>query len=99
MHKSVNEIKLLEKVEKYFALTEKALKKIKVTDKNPKAAQDLKDLSERYFKDAQFFDQNGDKVNAYGALCYAHCFLDCGARLGLFDVDGDNTLFMVDGKK
>lgn len=90
--------KLIEKVGKYFALTEKALKKIKITNKDKKAAQDLKDLSERYYKDAQFFDKNGDKVNAYGALCYAHCFLDVGARLGLFDVDGDDQLFMVDGK-
>jgi hypothetical protein len=34
-------------------------------------------------------------VNAFGAVCYSHAFLDIGARIGLFDVD-DNQLFMVD---
>jgi hypothetical protein len=35
-------------------------------------------------------------VNAFAALNYAHGWLDAGARLGLFDVDHDSTLFTVD---
>ena len=54
------------------------------------------DLAQRYYDDAKYFEKKGDLVNAYGAVVYSHAFLDAGARLGFFDVDGDNTLFMVD---
>ncbi len=83
---------------KYLDLTKEALSKVKITPKDPKAAEDLLDLSKRYYSDAQYFEKKGDLIRAYGAVCYAHCFLDSGARLGLFDVDGDSRLFMVDGK-
>jgi len=43
--------------------------------------------------------KKGDVVNAFACLNYAHGWLDAGARLGLFDVDGDNVLFTVDEKK
>ena len=95
----MTEQKLKEKVEKYFSLTKEAFEKVKITDKDKKGAQDLLDLAQRYYDDAHFFKGQGDLVNAYGAVCYAHAFLDAGARLGLFDVGGDNRLFMVDPKK
>jgi len=91
-------IQLKEKLEKYFSLTKKALDKVKITEKDRKAAEDLLDLSKRYYQDAKFFEEKDDLTNAYGAVCYTHAFLDAGARLGLFDVDGDNELFMVDEK-
>jgi len=80
----------------YLSLTKEALAKIKITLKDPKAAEDLLDLAKRYYSDAQYFEKKGDLIRAYGAVCYAHCFLDAGARLGLFDVGGDSRLFMVD---
>jgi|TARA_B100001971_G_C18172679_1_gene528113 hypothetical protein len=57
------------------------------------------DMASRYYSDAQHFADKGDKVNAFAALNYAHGWLDAGARLGLFDVDGDNVLFTVDAKE
>ena len=45
------------------------------------------------------YAEKGDLVNAFAALNYAHGWLDAGARLGLFDVDGDNVLFTVDAKE
>lgn len=92
---------LTQKLEKYLSLTKEALDKIKFSDKlseeQSKQARDLLNLSNCYFDDALHFKEKGDLVNAYGAVCYAHCFLDVGARIKLFDVD-DNRLFMVDKK-
>ena len=85
-----------QKLSKYFELTSKALKKVKIVEKHRKQAGDLLDLAQRYFDDAKHFEKNKDLVNAFGAVVYSHAFLDIGARLGLFDVGNDSTLFMVD---
>ena len=61
-----------------------------------KSAEDFLDLAQRYFDDAKYFEKKNDLVNAYGAVVYAHAFLDIGARLGFFDVGKNNELFMVD---
>ncbi len=85
-----------EKLKKYFELTSLALKKVKIVEKHRKEAEDLLNLARFYFDDARHFEKKGDLVNAYGAVCYSHAFLDIGARLGFFDVGKDNRLFMVD---
>ena len=85
-----------QKLAKYFELTSKALKKIKIVEKHKKEAVDFLDLAQRYFDDAKYFEKKNDLVNAFGAIIYAHAFLDAGARLGFFDVGKDNELFMVD---
>ena len=85
-----------QKLQKYFELASKALKKIKIVEKHRKEAEDFLDLAKRYFDDAKYFEKKGDIVNAFGAVVYAHAFLDAGARLGFFDVGKDNKLFMVD---
>lgn len=89
-----------EKLKKYFDVTSRALKKVKLA--KPKSinweakAKDFLDMAQRYFSDAKHFEQKGDTVTAFAALNYAHGWLDAGARLGLFDVDHDDTLFVVD---
>lgn len=89
-----------EKLAKYFDVTGRALKKVKIgKQKNLNwraAAEDFLDMAQRYYSDAQHFADKGDLVTAFAALNYAHGWLDAGARLGLFDVDHDNTLFTVD---
>ena len=89
-----------QKLQKYFELTSKALKKIKIPENldinSKKSAEDFFDLAKRYYEDAKYFEKKGDLVNAYGAVVYAHAFLDAGARLGFFDVGKDNEMFMVD---
>ena len=91
---------LEQKLQKYFELTSRAFKKVKIFSnldtKSKKSAEDFLDLSQRYFEDAKYFEKKGDLVNAFGAVVYSHAFLDAGARLGLFDVGKDNELFMVD---
>jgi uncharacterized protein len=88
------------KLATYFDRTKRALAKVKLVDKQKinglAAAKDFLDMATRYFTDAQHFADKGDVVTAFAALNYAHGWLDAGARLGLFDVDGDNELFVVD---
>lgn len=81
-----------EKLDKYFSLTEKALKEIRIKDSK---ADKLIDMSKRYFSDAKHFREKGDIVNAFAAVCYAHCFLDTAALLGFIE-NKDNKLFMTD---
>ncbi len=89
-----------DKFQKYFELTSRALKKVKIPDglssQAKKSAEDFLDLANRYYDDARYFEKKGDLINAYGAVVYAHAFLDAGARIGFFDVGKDNELFMVD---
>lgn len=87
---------LEQKLEKYLKLTAKGLNKVKIVQSREKEAEDILDLAKRYYSDAQYFYNKGDLVNAFGAVVYAHAFLDIGARIGLFDVGKDNKLFMVD---
>ena len=89
-----------EKLKKYFDITSRALKKVKIAKATPidweAKAKDFLDMAQRYFSDAKHFEQKGDIVTAFAALNYAHGWLDAGARLGFFDVDHDDTLFTVD---
>lgn len=90
------------KLKKYFGVTGKALKKVKINKKAEidveESAKDFLDMATRYFEDAKYFEKQCDYVNAFACLNYAHGWLDAGARLGLFDVDGDSSLFTVDGE-
>ncbi len=85
-----------EKLEKYFKITGKALKKIKITKKNPELANQFFDMAQRYYSDAEYFKKKGDYVTAFAALNYAHGWLDAGAVSKLFDVGRDSKLFTVD---
>ena len=82
-----------ERLAKYFALTEEALKGASQAPKDTaraKEAADFLDMASRYH-----FESEGDLVTAFAAVTYAHAWLDAGARIGLFRV-GDSRLFVVD---
>ncbi len=89
-----------EKLDRYFDLTNRAIKKIKINldvkFDSKKIAEDFLDMASRYVEDSKYFRNKGDFVNALAALSYAHAWLDAGARIGIFDVDHDNELFTVD---
>ena len=91
-----------QKLDKYFDVTGRALKKVKIVKKAPKdldwqkAAEDFLDMATRYYEDAKHFAKKGEIVTAFAALNYAHGWLDAGARIGLFDVGHDSELFTVD---
>ena len=85
-----------EKIEKYFSLTSKALDicKKNVIKSKEKQAKEIIEMVSNYLSDAKHFESNGDYVNAFGALNYAHGWLDCGVRLDIFNVN-DNRLFTI----
>jgi len=84
------------KLEKYFNLTDKALKiaKNSVVKGKEKYAKEIFEMVENYLSDAKHFEKNQDFVNAFGAVNYAHGWIDSGVRLDVFDVD-DRELFTV----
>ena len=88
-----------EKIDKYFKITGEALDMVKANkmdEERIEQAKDFLNMAESYYSDAKHFYDNHDWVLAYGALNYAHGWLDAGARIQLFDVH-DDRLFTVDG--
>lgn len=81
---------------KYFDLTSKALAIIKknVINGKEEEAKEIIEMASNYLSDAEHFRDKGDYVLAYGALNYAHGWIDCGVRLAIFDVD-DDKLFTI----
>ena len=83
----------------YFEITNEARKKVKIAiPKNSHLytiAEDFLKMADSYINDSAYFRREGDYVRAYGAIYYAHAWLDAGARLGLFDVGEDHDLFTL----
>jgi hypothetical protein len=85
-----------QKIDKYFNLTETALKEVKknIFPKKKQEAKEIISMVENYVSDAHHFFDKGDWVNAFAALNYAHGWLDSGVRLEIFDVH-DDKLFTI----
>ena len=88
-----------ERVERYISLTSEALRKLKIAAPersfNRRLAEDFLKMAKAYFVDAKDFADKGNLVNAFACVNYAHGWLDSGARIGLFDVGGDDRLFTL----
>jgi len=91
---------LAERLKRYYSLTERALKKVKIkanlAKKEKSFAKDFLDMAQRYFSDAKYFEEKKDLPTALAAVTYAHAWLDAGARIGLFETGGDSELFAAD---
>ena len=78
-----------ERLEREFKVTEKALKELKIKidkdNENYKKALHFIDTANRYYEDAKYFREKGDKASAFGALNYAFGWLDAGKSIGLFE--------------
>ncbi len=85
------------KLDEYFDITGRALKKasLAINKEELEKSKDFLDMASRYFEDAKYFRSRDDFVLAFGALNYAHGWLDAGARIRLFLVT-DSKLFTVD---
>jgi hypothetical protein len=83
-------------IEHYRNITEKALTIVKnrIGRGKEKEAHEIIEMVECYLSDSKHFEKNKDLINSFGAIYYAHGWLDCGARLRIFDVT-DNNLFTV----
>ena len=95
--KERNDIVTDEHLAKYFAITGEALEKAGAAINKEKEAEakECLDMAQRYYDDAKHFKEEGHYLNAYGALNYAHGWLDAGARFQLFKVS-DSRLFTAD---
>jgi len=84
------------KLKKYFDLTSRGLKEVKenIIQGKEKEADEIIKMVSNYLSDAQHFEKKGEWVDAFAALNYAHGWLDCGVRTGVFDVS-DRDLFTV----
>lgn len=86
-------------LERYLALTQRALGTVKIAPPSRshlrRVAEDFLAMAQAYASDARHFRDKGDLVNALSCINYAHGWLDAGARLGLFDVGGDDQLFTL----
>lgn len=80
----------------YYKITNKALDIVKknIVKKRERDAKEIIKMAEAYLSDSKFFEKKGDLINSFGAIYYAHGWLDCGVRLGIFDVK-DDKLFTV----
>ena len=88
-----------ERMQKYLNTTSKAIDKVEIAPPPrshlKKLAEDFLAMAISYFMDAKAFASDGNYVLAYGAVNYAHGWLDAGARMGLFDVGEDEDLFTL----
>jgi hypothetical protein len=84
------------KLKKYRELTEKAfsIAKKSVAKGKEKDAEKISEMVECYLSDSKHFEKKEDFVNAFGAIYYAHGWIDCGARLKIFEVT-DDKLFTI----
>ncbi len=87
------------KIDRYLDITRRALEKLRVVTPersfSKRLADDFLNMATSYYNDAKHFREEGDFVTAFAAVNYAHGWIDCGARIGLWDVGQDDQLFTL----
>ena len=91
---------LAEKTDRYGEMLEAALAAASVAppEGTPahEAARECAEMARSYLEDGRHFRAADDPVNALAAFSYGYGWLDCGVRVGLFEVDestSDEELF------
>lgn len=81
---------------KYRNITQKALDiaRKSISKGKDKEAKEILKMTEAYMSDSKHFEAKEDLINSFGAIYYAHGWLDAGARLKIFDVS-DTNLFTI----
>lgn len=88
-----------ERVEKYLDITKRA--RAKATPLVSEGSDEERHLSvmlrmaDDYASDARHFLETGDLVRAFGAINYAHAWIDAGVKIGWLDGHGDDVLFTL----
>lgn len=83
-------------IKKYLKITKKALNKATkaISIGKKEQAEIVFDMANRYYEDALYFQKKNKLVTALAAVSYAHGWLDCGSKIGLFNVK-DTKLFVI----
>jgi len=89
----------VERVESYLDITRRARAKATslVSEASPQGAHlaTMLRMADDYASDAQHFLNTGDLVRAFGAINYAHAWIDAGVKIGWLDGHGDDVLFTL----
>jgi hypothetical protein len=86
-------------MERYIALTLAAREK--ATPLHPSDSVEgqrlvtMMEMADAYASDAAWFVEKGDLVRAFGAINYAHAWIDCAVKIGLLDGHGDDAMFTL----
>tara|TARA_B100000927_G_scaffold236790_1_gene197488 strand:- start:389 stop:688 length:300 start_codon:yes stop_codon:yes gene_type:complete len=88
-----------EKLLHYLNLTKEAREKAtaihEIGSDESKMLSTLLRMADDYTNDAHYFMENGDYIRAFGAINYAHAWIDAGIKLRLLDGHGDDHLFTL----
>ena len=52
-------------------------------------------MCDDYASDARHFLRSGNLIDAFGAINYAHAWIDAAVKIGLLDGHDDDTLFTL----
>ena len=89
----------VERVESYLEITRRARTKAtpSVVEGSSEAAHlsIMLRMADDYASDARHFLTTGDLVRAFGAINYAHAWIDAGVKIGWLDGHGDDVLFTL----
>ena len=95
----VDDVITEEKLSHYLSLTKAArVKATPIHDEGSPQSSQLKvmmRMADDYASDALHFKNNGDFVRAFGAINYAHAWIDAAVKLRLLDGHGDDALFTL----
>ena len=89
-----NKIVTLKTVEKYISLTEEARRKatpFELNEDNSEKLSSMMRMCDDYLSDAKYFMNKGDLVRAFGAINYAHAWIDAAVKIGFMDGQGDEN--------
>jgi hypothetical protein len=94
-----DDVVTIELVDKYLKLTdaarEKATNTVEEGTSEAASLADMLRMCDDYRADAQHFLEKGDLVRAFGAINYAHAWLDAAVRIGWLDGHDDDHLFTL----
>ena len=86
----------MERIERYLSLTAEARSKATPSTSNKLDEDRLEEMlrmCDDYTADARHFASEGDLVSSFGAINYAHAWLDAAVKIGLMNGHGDDPLF------
>lgn len=87
-----------ERIERYLAITAEARAKATPSTSSQEdeaVLQIMLQMCDAYATDSRHFVNEGDLVSAFGAINYAHAWLDAAVKIGLMDGHGDDRLFTL----
>ena len=89
----------VERVKAYLDITrrarEKATELVEPTSGEGQKLAVMMRMADDYTSDAEHFLNTGDLVRAFGAINYAHAWIDAGVKIGWLDGHGDDVLFTL----